>query len=736
MTAPAEQAPLLPVQPVVGYAPIHVGLRYLLKKKLSYLAIAGVAISVGVIIVVMSVFTGFHRQFTAVIRGYLSDMTVRPSGGGMHAMDDWRVWREMVLDVAHVRGVAPYVEGAGLLRNASTGKMVHVLFRGVHSRLEGTATELPRYMVTGTLEDLDRLHADPDGGEMRSCFVGKEFLGRVPADLESEAIELVLATATPDLRLRLGRYRVTGIFATGNAEYDSRYVLLGLDAATALVDSGGGVTGLSVRLDDYKSADAARQAIRALLHPGAVLRTFPAPPNGAEVATLALSGDGSRVAALAGGAVRVWDVREGKEVADPIRAGGPTATAVALDAQGDKLLVGRADGSATGALLRGEGASFTGEAGRGPVTGACFSPYGYLAAISRADGTVEVIDMEDGEPLAVLEAREGGVSAMAFDASGEKLFTVGTEPVVSVWDAEEGALSATLPVPRRARLAAVAGSPDGKLVAAGDEDGYLTVWRLDGRGPPAHWDSHRGRVRALRFGWTSEVLVSVGATDIATWGVRLAGEMPLVWQRSQASMGPGALRPAALRADGTRVATVGPGGTVRVHYSGAPFDISTWEEERQVFLEAVQMERFLQGLITSLILVLAEFSIFAIITTMVYEKRRDIGILKAIGFTRRQVCATFLTSGLAIGVVGAGLGVLGGILFADNINAIREGFRALTKWDPFPPNVYYFTEIPAHVGLITPLATAAGAVVCSLLFSIFPALRAARTDPVQTLHYE
>ncbi|MHC5034995.1 MAG: ABC transporter permease, partial [Planctomycetota bacterium] len=66
----------------------------------------------------------------------------------------------------------------------------------------------------------------------------------------------------------------------------------------------------------------------------------------------------------------------------------------------------------------------------------------------------------------------------------------------------------------------------------------------------------------------------------------------------------------------------------------------------------------------------------------------------------------------------------------------RGFIKATIGFDPFPPDIYYFKDIPAHVGWVSVVVTAGGAIVCSLIFSILPALRAARMDPVQTLHYE
>jgi lipoprotein-releasing system permease protein len=87
-------------------------------------------------------------------------------------------------------------------------------------------------------------------------------------------------------------------------------------------------------------------------------------------------------------------------------------------------------------------------------------------------------------------------------------------------------------------------------------------------------------------------------------------------------------------------------------------------------------------------------------------------------------------------VIGAALGAIGGLSFAYHINEIAGVIERWTGWTPFPQDVYYFTEIPADRGIFVPLIIAIAAIMCSLVFSVLPAIKAARMDPVQTLRYE
>ncbi|MEK7805238.1 MAG: ABC transporter permease, partial [Planctomycetota bacterium] len=169
---------------------------------------------------------------------------------------------------------------------------------------------------------------------------------------------------------------------------------------------------------------------------------------------------------------------------------------------------------------------------------------------------------------------------------------------------------------------------------------------------------------------------------------------------------------------------------------GFEYYVQTWEDARKTFLTAVMMERRVMAFILFFIIVVAGFNILAILTMIVLEKSKDIGVLKALGATTQGIMSIFLLNGLLIGSIGASAGVAIGLSIVFRINWLENFLYNTTGWRPFPPEVYYFNQIPTVVNPGGIILTIGIAIASSVVFSIYPALRAARLDPVETLRYE
>jgi lipoprotein-releasing system permease protein len=166
------------------------------------------------------------------------------------------------------------------------------------------------------------------------------------------------------------------------------------------------------------------------------------------------------------------------------------------------------------------------------------------------------------------------------------------------------------------------------------------------------------------------------------------------------------------------------------------FTVSTWEQKQGPLLAAVDIEAAILNVLLFLIIAVAGFGILAIFYMIVVEKTRDIGILKSLGASSRGVMSIFLTYGLALGVVGSGVGVVLGLLFVRYINEIEGVLAFIMGRKVFDERIYYFPSIPTQVNAFTVTWVALGAIVIAVLASVLPARRAARLHPVQALRYE
>jgi lipoprotein-releasing system permease protein len=166
------------------------------------------------------------------------------------------------------------------------------------------------------------------------------------------------------------------------------------------------------------------------------------------------------------------------------------------------------------------------------------------------------------------------------------------------------------------------------------------------------------------------------------------------------------------------------------------FTIKTWEQKQGPLLAAVEIETGILNVLLFLIIAVAGFGILAIFFMIVVEKTRDIGILKALGASSSGVMSIFLSYGLALGVVGSGVGVALGLLFVRYINEIESVIAAITGRKVFDDKVYYFPQIPTRVDPGMLVWVTIGAIAIAVLASVFPARRASRLRPVESLRYE
>jgi lipoprotein-releasing system permease protein len=164
--------------------------------------------------------------------------------------------------------------------------------------------------------------------------------------------------------------------------------------------------------------------------------------------------------------------------------------------------------------------------------------------------------------------------------------------------------------------------------------------------------------------------------------------------------------------------------------------VETWEDKQGTILAAIFHERALLNILLFLIIGVAGFGILAIFAMIVAEKKRDIGILKALGASNGGVLHIFIGYALLLGIVGTGLGDMLGLTLTVHLNEIEQWLVRLTGQEMFPRDVYYFDQIPTNIQPWMVAWVNIGAVAIAVIFSVLPALRAAMLHPVQALRYE
>ncbi|MBL8643915.1 MAG: lipoprotein-releasing ABC transporter permease subunit [Rhodospirillaceae bacterium] len=170
--------------------------------------------------------------------------------------------------------------------------------------------------------------------------------------------------------------------------------------------------------------------------------------------------------------------------------------------------------------------------------------------------------------------------------------------------------------------------------------------------------------------------------------------------------------------------------------TGPDTRVLSWEQTNGPFFNALQVERNVMFMILTLIILVAAFNIISGLIMLVKDKSRDIAILRTMGASRGTIMRIFFMAGASIGFVGTMLGFVLGVLFCDNIEAIRQFVSAVTGTDVFSPEIYYLTKMPAKMDWNETLSVLVMALALSFAATLYPSWRAAKTDPVDALRYE
>ena len=164
--------------------------------------------------------------------------------------------------------------------------------------------------------------------------------------------------------------------------------------------------------------------------------------------------------------------------------------------------------------------------------------------------------------------------------------------------------------------------------------------------------------------------------------------------------------------------------------------VSTWEEDNRQLLGVLNVEKRMMFFLLIFIVLVAAFSIANTLITSVYQKTREIGLLKALGATDRAVTGVFLLQGMLIGALGSVSGVALGTLVIIFRNDILQLVSRWTGAELFPKEFYYFNELPAHIVPQDVAFIVVSSIVLCTLGALLPAWRAARLDSARALRYE
>lgn len=163
---------------------------------------------------------------------------------------------------------------------------------------------------------------------------------------------------------------------------------------------------------------------------------------------------------------------------------------------------------------------------------------------------------------------------------------------------------------------------------------------------------------------------------------------------------------------------------------------SDWTRSNANFFRAVQIEKRVMFIILLLIVAVAAFNIVSTLVMAVTDKRADIAILRTLGAAPGDIMKIFIVQGALIGVIGTIAGLFFGLIVAFNIDVIVPAIEQALGFKILAKDVYYISDLPSEVQAADVLIIGITAFLLTLLATLYPSLKAARTNPAEALQYE
>ncbi len=164
--------------------------------------------------------------------------------------------------------------------------------------------------------------------------------------------------------------------------------------------------------------------------------------------------------------------------------------------------------------------------------------------------------------------------------------------------------------------------------------------------------------------------------------------------------------------------------------------VYSWSDMNSSLFSALKVERNVMFIILSLIIIVAAFNIISGLTILVKNKTRDIAILKSIGVLNKSIIKIFFLIGIIIGTSATIFGIILGVTFSMYVENLRQFLSSVFNISLFPEEIYFLSTMPSEINPSSIFIISLCSIIVTTIVSIFPALNAAKLDPIKTLKYE